>query len=216
MKRKFINKESVSEHWIGVEWMESGWYGENTPTRSLFTTEDGKKLHWNGYTQWTVWEEKMVIVHDYGWVDDMDSDKIAAIRRDWKKRYPIEPHDIERAVVKDADGWLAPDGKFYRVGYHGHTAGAQDLVNQFEIRPYEVTGYSNRETEALFRSGWYAVSHGFVSFEHEVFVYRPEQIAFLKRLIELNTKFPHYVEPLQEFVERCERWKNKKAANFDF
>lgn len=192
----------MKHHWLVYGWESGGWYGDNTPCHGLFATRDGEVLHWNGEIQRMSRTDDMQVLHDYGWIDDMDSDAEDAMFADYDQRFPIEPHDIERAVAPDISGFLAPNGDVFRCSYMGHTYLASDLTKQFNIQLAEEY-YGSRHVQTLLKAGWLELRPGYVAFESDNEIWAtPEQVAVLKRLNELNVVFPKYQEGIAEFLER--------------
>lgn len=196
----------MKQHWLVYGWTGGGWYGDDTPIHALFSTTDGEKLHWGGNLQHMTRTEDMKVLHDYGWIDDMDNKAEEAMFADYDQRFPLEPHDIDRAVAKDISGFLAPNGEVYRSHYMGHTQLAEDLNKQFKI-DVEQAYYGSRQVQALLKAGWLELCPGYVAFESDNETWAtPEQVETLRRLHELNADWPKYREGIQEFLERLERY----------
>lgn len=193
----------MKDHWIVYGWTGSGFYGDDTPNRALFSTRDEIKLHWGGNMQWTDKTDKMVLLHDYGWIDTMDEDAIQAVFKDYDERFPIEPYDIDRAISKDVSGYLAPDGKLYRCHYMGHSQLADDLCNMIGLEASPDDIFSRNPSVRLIAAGWLELRSGYIGFEDCNLIWAtPVQVTVLKRLYSLNEGFSHYQNGITEFLDR--------------
>jgi hypothetical protein len=189
----------MKEHWIAIRYNQHGFYGPETPHTALGTVKHGDFHFHGGFTHMSM-PEGAEIIKDYGLIDDMDEDAITAVFDDYDKLCPTLPHDLERAVSSDVDGYMAPNGDIYRCGYMGHTYLARDLTKQFGIRPLDMP--SNGHQEALLQAGWICLMHGVIPYEQPP---TEAQVAVLNRLLEMNQSFPHYREGIERFLRHAKR-----------
>lgn len=176
----------------------------NAPTKTiktLFATRDEERLYFGTSQQHTFrkYLNNLTILKDYGHSTSYENEQ--EIVKQYKRDFPMPPSDIETETVKDVDGWLSPTGTFYRCGWMGHSNMAVDLVDEMEID----RGMDDRYEDALYKLGWISVSHSMIMsglFRAEVILPTDAQVAWLKRLAELNTEFDSYLGNIELFFER--------------
>lgn len=202
--------------YIVIKRLATGWDGPETVYRYMFNRRDGdlyegqQNLYWGTqHLTSCVMQPTDEVLHSFGYIDDMEDPEIFHnIVDQFHKMFPVLPHDIEKAPVKDADGFLAPDGRFFRTGWSGHSDMADILVEQENqdghMDPCEDIYRGSRNSEMLYRDGWICVAHGYILMDYDL--YPTEiQIKWLKRLAELNVGFKNYHQNVLDFLERALR-----------
>ena len=171
--------------------------------RALISTKDWIKAHFGDSPTYTILQnlKEMSVLKMYGVPQNrLETEQILlAYQRD----FPPEAFDIEATNVQDVDGWLSPEGLFYKSGWMGHSNLALDLaVGYLQLEPDE-----SRYEDALYRTGWISIGHMVVMsgmFDHRVLP-TDAQLRWLNRLRELNADFKSYVENIDRFLNRAQR-----------
>lgn len=177
--------------------------------KALISTCDWVKAHWGASPSYTLFAhlDNMSVLKVYG--TPQNEDETDAILRQYQLDYPPDPYDIESALVKDVDGWLSPDGQFYRSGYMGHSNLALDLAVGI-LKLEDESDYSY--DDALYRAGWIGIGHiVFTSGMYDFDTAPTEaQKVWIKRLRELNAGFESYVNCIDRFLRQADMQVNRE------
>lgn len=170
--------------------------------QALISTKDWKKAHWGASPSHTSMDslKDMKVLKAYG--TPQGEDGIDNILRQYQKDFPPKPCDIEAETVKDVDGWLSPEGVFYKCGWMGHSNLALDLA----VGVVDLGDDEDRYEDALYRIGWLGISHsGIMGSLYEGVQPTAAQLSWLNRLKELNAGFDNYVKNIERFVRMASR-----------
>lgn len=168
--------------------------------RQLYSTKDGEKLFIGGGNQYTFMRyftnaEK---VADYGWIDlTNEPEKRDEIVKRFLREFPPGEIDIRTLdgtkEATDVDGWLSPDGRFFRSGFMSHSNLAYDLCLSFF--PDEEP-----DDKVLLNKHWIGVGHGhfFYGWHQPASQAQLDWIAILRQM---NKGFDHYIKGIDKFLK---------------
>lgn len=186
-------------HYLAVRFTEH----EGIPKSvSLVGTRDFVNYHWGGGPSYTTELPDWEVAKDYGIPADDDAED--AIIASFDKDFPPQPYDIEQWTFKQVDGFISPEGLFYRCGYQGHTGLAADLLNMLSVpaNPFSLES-------CLIDLGWLSVRYGFIASKRKLPT--GPQSEFLNKLIEQNAASEKYQANVRQYFEYAVQRKYKRA-----